>query len=310
MPSIRRARKEKAENGKNHTHYDKGRRRARRICGDAGHRRRGCAHPSDDADGHGRARRSCADMCFDDELAAGREGRYSEHFGSAATSGRRDCGHRRLEGERARLHPESRCRSAAAAGRQAGCRRRGGKGAGARAALGRRGRTLLRRQRDRLGRNRRGCGGLLCRQRGRPPPFAQPACWSTATGAACAAGGALIQLLPGASDETAALLERNAAAAPAISSIYNGGTPEEAAAIYLAGIEYDLFDSIECGYVCPCNRSRTTRALLTLGKDELEDMYRSPEETTLSCQFCGRSYAYSKEEIKALAEKAARMARA
>lgn len=86
--------------------------------------------------------------------------------------------------------------------------------------------------------------------------------------------------------------------------------PEEAAAIYLAGIEYDLFDSIECGYVCPCNRSRTTRALLTLGKDELEDMYRSPEETTLSCQFCGRSYAYSKEEIKALAEKAARMARA
>ena len=124
------------------------------------------------------------------------------------------------------------------------------------------------------------------------------------------AGGALIQLLPGASDETAALLERNAAAAPAISSIYNGGTPEEAAAIYLAGIEYDLFDSIECGYVCPCNRSRTTRALLTLGKDELEDMYRSPEETTLSCQFCGRSYAYSKEEIKALAEKAARMARA
>lgn len=142
------------------------------------------------------------------------------------------------------------------------------------------------------------------------PPFAAAGVLVDRDWSCLSAGGALIQLLPGASDETAALLERNAAAAPAISSIYNGGTPEEAAAIYLAGIEYDLFDSIECGYVCPCNRSRTTRALLTLGKDELEDMYRSPEETTLSCQFCGRSYAYSKEEIKALAEKAARMARA
>ena len=104
------------------------------------------------------------------------------------------------------------------------------------------------------------------------------------------AGGALVQLLPGAPDDLAARLEQNAASAPAVSSIYNGGTPEDAAAVYLAGIEYDVFDSFECGYVCPCSRARTTRALLALGKDELEDMYRSPEETSLGCQFCGRQY--------------------
>ena len=57
----------------------------------------------------------------------------------------------------------------------------------------------------------------------------------------------------------------------------------------------------------PC--AHTTRALLALGKDELEDMYRSPEETSLGCQFCGRQYVYSKDEIKALAEKAARAKR-
>ena len=123
------------------------------------------------------------------------------------------------------------------------------------------------------------------------------------------AGGALVQLLPGAPDDLAARLEQNAASAPAVSSIYNGGTPEDAAAVYLAGIEYDVFDSFECGYVCPCSRARTTRALLALGKDELEDMYRSPEETSLGCQFCGRQYVYSKDEIKALAEKAARAKR-
>ena len=123
------------------------------------------------------------------------------------------------------------------------------------------------------------------------------------------AGGALVQLLPGAPDDLAARLEQNAASAPAVSSIYNGGTPEDAAAVYLAGIEYDVFDSFECGYVCPCSRARTTRALLALGKDELEDMYRSPEETSLGCQFCGRQYVYSKAEIKALAEKAARAKR-
>lgn len=142
------------------------------------------------------------------------------------------------------------------------------------------------------------------------PPFAQPACWSTATGAACLPAARSSSFCPAHRTRRRLCWKGMPLRLPRSARFITAALPEEAAAIYLAGIEYDLFDSIECGYVCPCNRSRTTRALLTLGKDELEDMYRSPEETTLSCQFCGRSYAYSKEEIKALAEKAARMARA
>lgn len=114
---------------------------------------------------------------------------------------------------------------------------------------------------------------------------------------------------PGAPDDLAARLEQNAASGSRSQLDLQRRHAEDAAAVYLAGIEYDVFDSFECGYVCPCSRARTTRALLALGKDELEDMYRSPEETSLGCQFCGRQYVYSKDEIKALAEKAARAKR-
>ena len=63
------------------------------------------------------------------------------------------------------------------------------------------------------------------------------------------------------------------------------------------------FDEIDCGYVCPCSRERTDRALLAMGKKELTDMIRAPEkEFTVHCQFCDRIYRYTKADLQSLIE--------
>ncbi len=121
---------------------------------------------------------------------------------------------------------------------------------------------------------------------------------------ACA-GGALIQLLPFADPEIAAKLEKNASAAPGITKMLSEKNLEEILGIYLDGIEYDVFDEIENGYVCTCSKQRTDKALISLGKKELTDILNNGEEVTeMTCQFCGRKYSYTKPEIKALLKEA------
>ncbi|MBR2915090.1 MAG: Hsp33 family molecular chaperone HslO, partial [Clostridia bacterium] len=79
---------------------------------------------------------------------------------------------------------------------------------------------------------------------------------------------------------------------------------EEILAVYLNGIEYDVFDEIQNGYECNCSRERTDRALVSLGKKELTDIYENDENTEMTCQFCGRKYSYTKQEIAKLIKEA------
>ena len=117
-------------------------------------------------------------------------------------------------------------------------------------------------------------------------------------------GGALIQLLPFADPAVAEQLEKNASSAPPITKMLAEKTLEEILAVYLDGIEYDVFDEIQNGYECNCSRERTDRALVSLGKKELTDIYENDENTEMTCQFCGRKYSYTQQEIAALIKEA------
>lgn len=121
---------------------------------------------------------------------------------------------------------------------------------------------------------------------------------------AALAGGALIQLLPFADPGVTAQLEKNASAAPPITKMLGEKTLEEILAVYLEGIEYDVFDEIINGYECNCSRERTDRALVSLGKKELTDIYENDENTEMTCQFCGRKYEYTKEQLAKLIKEA------
>ena len=115
------------------------------------------------------------------------------------------------------------------------------------------------------------------------------------------AGGALIQLLPFYDDEVAEKLEQNVAKMRPVTKILSEGTLEDVLAEVLDGIEYDLFDEIECEYKCACSREKTDNALISLGARELIDMIENGEEVTeKTCSFCDEVYKYSKSDLKHL----------
>ena len=126
-----------------------------------------------------------------------------------------------------------------------------------------------------------------------------------------AAGGVLIQLLPFADEEVVAKLEQNAAALVNLSHRFaEGMTNEQIAAMALEGIPYSPFDELEVDYKCTCSRERTERAVVSLGKAEIEKLLDEaeaegkPRELELSCQFCNQAYVFDEKSLKALVHKA------
>lgn len=122
-----------------------------------------------------------------------------------------------------------------------------------------------------------------------------------------ASGGVFVQLLPFADDSIISVLEENAKNLNNISLKFAEGlSNEEILKIALDGIEYDLFDEIEVEYKCDCSKERTERALINLGKPEIEKIFLEQkkegkeEKIELECHFCNKKYSYTKEEALAL----------
>ena len=120
-----------------------------------------------------------------------------------------------------------------------------------------------------------------------------------------AAGGVLIQLLPFADDKTIEAIERNVPRLANISSLFEAGMSNlEIAAYALEGIEYDLFYELDCDYLCNCSRDRMERALISLGKPELEKMLveqlaeGKEEHLEVNCRFCNKKHCFTREDIE------------
>ncbi len=118
------------------------------------------------------------------------------------------------------------------------------------------------------------------------------------------AGGALVQLLPFADEEVAEKLELNAQKMRPVTEILSEGTLEDVLNAVFDGIEYDLFDKIECSYKCVCSREKTDKALISLGEKEITEMIESEDETVMTCGFCDSVYKYSKSDLKNILKKA------
>ncbi|MBQ1232864.1 MAG: Hsp33 family molecular chaperone HslO [Clostridia bacterium] len=122
-----------------------------------------------------------------------------------------------------------------------------------------------------------------------------------------AAGGVLIQLLPFADNATVEALEKNIGALSNVSSLFDRGMSNlEIADIALQGIEYDVFDELEVEYKCNCSRERVEKALITLGKDEMEKLLAEQaaegkgEELEVCCRFCDKKYYFGKADVDSM----------
>lgn len=120
-----------------------------------------------------------------------------------------------------------------------------------------------------------------------------------------AAGGFLIQLLPFAEDRVIDILEKNINDLPSVTQMLDSGvTAEQMAMRVLEGLEPNILDSFDCEYRCDCSREKVEKALISVGKTELNRMADEDESTEVCCQFCDKKYNFSSDEIRELAQKA------
>ena len=120
-----------------------------------------------------------------------------------------------------------------------------------------------------------------------------------------AAGGYLLELLPGAPEETLTLLEGNIAATGAVTDTLKDHPPEILAERILQGMMPRILEEHPIEYRCYCTRERVIDALRSTGKDALHEMAQSGEDTTVTCQFCDQVQGFTPAEIEAiLVEKA------
>jgi len=124
-----------------------------------------------------------------------------------------------------------------------------------------------------------------------------------------AAGGVLVSLLPFAAEETIAQLEKNANNLANVSKLFDDGlTCEQIMNIALEGIEYDVFDELDVAYACDCSRDRCARALKSLEKTEVENLFAEcreegkPEEIEMECHFCDKKYLFTKKDVMEMFE--------
>lgn len=116
-----------------------------------------------------------------------------------------------------------------------------------------------------------------------------------------AAGGVLIEVMPGVEDAVAELLQTNAQGpATAVSKrLFEGAGVEELIRPFFAGIPFaEVPHEHEVRYFCPCTKDRVRRALTTLGPSELQQMIDEGHSSKITCQVCGRGYEISVEDLK------------
>ena len=115
------------------------------------------------------------------------------------------------------------------------------------------------------------------------------------------AGGYLIQLLPGASEDIITKIEAGVRKLGPVSRALEGGMDAEALIkSVLADFDVTILEKHPVEYRCYCSEDRVTRALISMGKEELADLIAEQGKAELSCQFCDKVYHYSKEELEAL----------
>lgn len=116
-----------------------------------------------------------------------------------------------------------------------------------------------------------------------------------------AAGGFIIQLLPTAAEDTITLVEECIRDIPSVTQMLTSGLdPEQICRKVLKKFELEYLDGSEPKYRCSCSRQRVEKALISTGKEALEEMAED-NGTEVCCHFCDKKYRFSSEEIRKLA---------
>lgn len=118
------------------------------------------------------------------------------------------------------------------------------------------------------------------------------------------AGGYLLQLLPGAPEETIDALEKGIQRSGAVTAMLEAGlTPEEILGQVCGDIGVVFMETTEVSYKCYCSRDRVTSALISLGREELTEIAQEGKTFPVECQFCDTVYEFTPENVRELLKK-------
>lgn len=113
------------------------------------------------------------------------------------------------------------------------------------------------------------------------------------------AGGFIIQLMPFASEETISALERSLKNVTSVTALLDKGyTPEQLLEELLGGLGLVITDTLPAKFSCNCSKQRVEKAVVSIGKKEIQDMIDDGKDIEVKCHFCNTAYSYSIDELK------------
>lgn len=120
------------------------------------------------------------------------------------------------------------------------------------------------------------------------------------------AGGLLIQPLPGCSEETLSALELRSPMFADVSREMTMASMEELLEGWFRGLKPEVLEEAPLRYHCACSKERMERALVSLGRRELNALIEEDQGAELSCHFCHSQYPFTTDDLKALLARATR----
>ena len=119
------------------------------------------------------------------------------------------------------------------------------------------------------------------------------------------AGGFLIQVMPGATEEVLAKLETRLKELPLVSEMMREGlTPEEILAKIFEEENLEILETKPVAYKCDCSKDRFAQALASLPVADVEEMIKEDHGATALCHFCNKEYHFSEDELREIVKNA------
>lgn len=121
------------------------------------------------------------------------------------------------------------------------------------------------------------------------------------------AGGFIIQLMPFAEEGVIAALEEKLAAFSSVTTVLNEGkTPEELLELLLGDLGLEITDTMPVQFCCNCSKERVEKALISIGKKDMEEMIADEKDIEVNCHFCNTAYRFTTEELKKMLKRCTR----
>jgi molecular chaperone Hsp33 len=118
------------------------------------------------------------------------------------------------------------------------------------------------------------------------------------------AGGFIVQVMPGISDEEIGKLETALAGLPPISVLMEQGENPEGLLRWVVGDNLQLLDELDVVFKCQCSRERVERTLISMGEHELKQLIEEDGQAEVECHFCNEKYVFDRPQLEMLLEQA------